>query len=140
MISTGIIEPDLRGRHLNQPQTDPQIIKSIIEHINSFARIESYYCRAGTQREYTDGDVNQAEMYRLYKQSCQDKGIPYAKQHKYEEKLNTKFNIRGFQQQKRPMFLLRKLQKPLGRRKNQNATRDGFTRGRKPTIKRRKRT
>ncbi|XP_074036389.1 uncharacterized protein [Leptinotarsa decemlineata] len=67
MSSTGVIEPDLRGKHLNQPKTDPQTIKDIIDHINSFARIESHYCRSDTKREYIDGDLNQAEMYRLYK-------------------------------------------------------------------------
>lgn len=71
---TGVISEYLRGKHMKQRKIHPLIVQSIHDHINSFARIESHYCRADNPREFIDGDLTISEMYRLYKIYCTEKG------------------------------------------------------------------
>ncbi|KAJ8980255.1 hypothetical protein NQ317_019470 [Molorchus minor] len=64
--SIGVVSADKRGRHANHKKLSPNLEQGVIDHINSFARIESHYCRADNQREFIDGGLNIASMYRLY--------------------------------------------------------------------------
>lgn len=47
----GFIAGEARGKHGKQKRTDAAQIQSVIDHINSFPRIESHYCRARTKKE-----------------------------------------------------------------------------------------
>ena len=40
------------------------------QHIESFPKVESHYCRVDTQRDYLDSTLSIKQMYRLYLQSC----------------------------------------------------------------------
>ena len=71
--SSGLVEEDFRGKHNNQRKINEEVIQGIFDHINLFTRIECHYYRANTHREYTDGDLNLSEMYRLYKIQCIEK-------------------------------------------------------------------
>lgn len=93
--STGNIEGDSRGKHHHHPKIDAEVIQGIKDHINTFKRHESHYRRADTTKEFIDGDLNIAEMYRLYVEYCEEIEQPVAKKWKYEQVFNTEFNI-GF--------------------------------------------
>lgn len=97
---TATVERDRRGNYSKRETISPLIKNKIIAHINSFHRIESHYLRAQTTREYIDGSLTLAQMYRFYKKEQEDEGLPIAKQCTYEHIFNTKFNISFFQPKK----------------------------------------
>lgn len=78
---TGYIESEQRGKHENHKKIDENSIRAVVEHINSFQRIESHYCRARTKKEYLDGALNLTTMYRMYKEQCVKQGAIYVKKH-----------------------------------------------------------
>lgn len=41
-------------------------INLVKEHINSFPKVESHYCRRDSSKLYLSSDLNKAVMYRLY--------------------------------------------------------------------------
>lgn len=41
--------------------------RQVKEHIDSFARVESHYCRSTTKREYLDPQLTVPKMFSLYK-------------------------------------------------------------------------
>lgn len=87
---------DMRGKHGKQKKLDPQILKSIVDHINSFPRIESHYLRKQTTREFIDGTLTVGDMYRAYIEICEkENNIVPAKLSTYSHVFNTRFNI-GF--------------------------------------------
>ena len=42
----------------------------IREHILSFPRVESHYCRSSSSKEYLPADLNVNKMHTLYVQQC----------------------------------------------------------------------
>lgn len=69
----------------------------MLDHIDSFPRINSHYLRAQTQREYIDGCLTIAEMYRLYVVNQEQNGKDYVLKHAYYELFNNHRNIGFFQ-------------------------------------------
>lgn len=59
------------------PNTTPlETIQLVKEHIDSFPRIESHYCRRDSQKQYLSPDLNISKMYRLYKDDfCVQKNV-----------------------------------------------------------------
>lgn len=96
----GVIGPDLRGKHDNHACIDPASKDAVREHINSIPRIESHYLRAQTTRQYIDGAVNIATLYRIYKDWSNSKGKPCVKLSMYSLIFNTEFNIGFFKPKK----------------------------------------
>jgi len=72
----GVIEGELRGKHGNQPTIDPQIKQSVLDFINTIPRIESHYLRAHTTREFISSDKCLADLYRDYKSTRENNGLP----------------------------------------------------------------
>ncbi|XP_039293223.1 uncharacterized protein LOC120353480 isoform X1 [Nilaparvata lugens] len=101
----GIVQGDLRGKHVNHKKVDDSIKKGIREHIDSFCRIESHYCRADSKREYIDGGLTIASMYRMYKEKKMSEGELYGKPYLYETIFNTEFNI-SFHKPKKDLCVL----------------------------------
>lgn len=99
MSEEGAISIDMRGKHNNRKRLDEQVEMEIREHIMSFDRVESHYCRSRTNREYLDGSLNISLMYELYKAKCLETGKQFAKKHHYYSVFNT-FNI-SFHQPKK---------------------------------------
>ncbi|XP_022823697.1 uncharacterized protein LOC111362445 isoform X3 [Spodoptera litura] len=92
--ASGIIPEDRRGRHGNTGRCLPQADKDgAREHINSYPRKESHYCRASSTKEYLDGDLNLTMMYRQYKEWCHQNSKPIIKQGTYEHIFRNEFNI-----------------------------------------------
>lgn len=93
--TTNFVEGDLRGKHGNNKKLAPETVNQICDHINSFARIESHYLRNQTSREFIDGSLTIAEMWRLFDAKCQANKVSSCKFSTYSYIFNTKFNI-GF--------------------------------------------
>lgn len=98
--SVGVVSADNRGKHANHKKLSSNLEQGVIDHINSFARIESHYCRADNQREFIDGGLNIASMYRLYLEEHEKSGEPTVKLSMYSHIFNTKFNIGFFRPKK----------------------------------------
>lgn len=92
---TGIVEEDKRGRHGNQKKTDGEILNSVRDHINSVPRVESHYLRANTTREFVDGGLCIAEMFRNYQEMQNNANKAAANYETYARIFNNEFNI-GF--------------------------------------------
>lgn len=68
-------------------------VQAIRDHINSFLRVLSYYCRSSSKREYLDENLNLRKMHDLYVKQCQDKGEQPLKFWKHDEEFNSEFNL-----------------------------------------------
>ena len=67
--------------------------QTVRDHINSFYRVESHYCRSDTSRQYLEAGLNKTKMFRLYEESeYYNRAV---KQHLYSEIFDTEFNL-GF--------------------------------------------
>lgn len=88
----GICEPDLRGRQpsANSLREEREVIK---EHIQSFPRVPSHYCRKETGKEFLESHLNIEKMYSLYKEERKNCGAESASKWVYRDVLDTQFNI-----------------------------------------------
>ncbi|CAH0716233.1 unnamed protein product, partial [Brenthis ino] len=94
--NAGNAPKDNRGKHGNHKKTDPELVQSVKDHINSVPRIESHYLRANTSREFIDGGLTIAELHRNYKtqrSSLQKEAVTYDV---YAKIFKTDFNISFF--------------------------------------------
>lgn len=66
---TQVPKSDERGKKTKDriPKTDKDLVR---KHIESFAKVESHYCRAKTTKEYLSPDLNISRMYDLYVEHC----------------------------------------------------------------------
>ncbi|CAC5356571.1 unnamed protein product [Mytilus coruscus] len=85
---------DKKGQHIKYkiPEAALCIIR---DHINSFPRVESHYCRANSSRKYLEPTLSLSKMYQLYTEKCQSKSIKVEKSHIYRSIFNSEFNL-GF--------------------------------------------
>lgn len=98
-VVSGEKPSDQRGKfkHTKIQDTDRDFIRN---HIKSFPRIPSHYCRATTSAEYLEPNLSVAEMYRLYKERCTADGISPQTLNFYRRIFNSEFNCR-FQKPKK---------------------------------------
>ncbi|KAL4718653.1 hypothetical protein ACJJTC_013382 [Scirpophaga incertulas] len=92
----GIAPTDQRGNHGKQPKSDPEVLESVRQHINSVPRVESHYLRANTSREFIDGGLTLAALHRDYE--CQRRSVrkEAATLFIYSQIFNREFNISFF--------------------------------------------
>lgn len=50
---------------------DPEKVKEVKAHIESFPVVDSHYCRASSGKKYLESALNIPKMYSLYKQTTQ---------------------------------------------------------------------
>jgi len=62
---TGTPAASKTGKHTKHKMSDADI-KAVREHISSFPRVESHYCRAKSQKEYLEAGLNISRMYNLF--------------------------------------------------------------------------
>lgn len=91
---------DGRGTHDNRPiRTTEEAVNYVIEHINSFPRVPSHYCRRTSKREYLEHTLSVAKMFDKYLEWVKNikklEGKQIVKIRQYRQIFNTKFNI-GF--------------------------------------------
>jgi len=90
----GILDQDKRGRHENYGNVVNEEIKNGMRlHIKSFPTTPSHYCRANSSKQFIDGSLNIALMYRLYVEKCISENNSYGKQSYYTTIFNQEFNI-----------------------------------------------
>ncbi|CAH1640749.1 unnamed protein product [Spodoptera littoralis] len=95
-----IIEEDKRGRHTNHNQIiKPDTIKSVCDHVRSFAPVESHYIRKNSTKLYLDGSLNISKMFKLYKDWFDNSDNIYSSkavtERQYRDIVNKNFNL-GF--------------------------------------------
>ena len=85
---------DDRGKHTNRPnKVSESSINIIKQHINSFPRIESHYCRKNSKKEYLSETLSISKMYNMYVKDCIKNGHCYEKEGMYRKIFNTHFNL-----------------------------------------------
>ncbi|KAJ8928623.1 hypothetical protein NQ314_018786 [Rhamnusium bicolor] len=95
-----IVVSGKRSKHRKHKNLDPDLKEAVRNHINSIPRVESHYLRSKTKREYFEGSLNIATLYRLYKEKCLEQDSHYVRISFYEHIFNTEFNI-GFHKPKK---------------------------------------
>jgi hypothetical protein len=96
------LSPEKRGKHLNRPHRyGPETVQSVKDHINTFPRVMSHYCRERTKREYLETGLNQEKMYRMYCSWADQKGIAkLASLAMYKNIFNREYNLGFFMPKK----------------------------------------
>lgn len=77
-----------RGRHAKRVTPNLKL-EEVRNHINSFPRVESHYCRASTNKEYLESKLNITKMHKLYCELFPDP----VKINVYRKIFETEFNI-----------------------------------------------
>jgi len=62
---------DQRGTHVPKNKLSEHIYNEIVQHIESFPKMESHYARKDSKKLYLDSDLNISIIYRLYKEKVQ---------------------------------------------------------------------
>ena len=92
MSSIGMSHDDNMGKHATRPnKTSEEQLNSVREHINSYQRVESHYCRHDSKKEYLPHDLS--EMYRQYLEQCDKIKAPKVSFYIYSRVFNEEFNI-----------------------------------------------
>ncbi|KAJ0174387.1 hypothetical protein K1T71_010533 [Dendrolimus kikuchii] len=65
-----IPSPDKRGHHTPSNKFDENNMKFAHDHIDSFPKVPSHWCRKDTKKIYLETILNKEKMYELYKQHC----------------------------------------------------------------------
>ena len=87
---TGTPLPLRHGKHVKK-RIPSDARQSARDHINSYPRVESHYCRASTTRQYLDSTLSVEKMYRMYCENYTE--LPPVSLHMYREIFNTEFNL-----------------------------------------------
>jgi hypothetical protein len=103
--ATGTPRPSRQGKHVKKRIADIDR-QAVRDHINSFPRVESHYCRAWTLKQYLEPGLTISRMYELFceKRAAENPDseaqyIETVKKHFYAEIFNIEFNI-GFHEPK----------------------------------------
>lgn len=65
----------------------------VVEHINSFPKLPSHYCRSNSNKQYLDSLLNVNEMYRLYGEKCTELSKEPVTKSMYRSIFNYDFNL-----------------------------------------------
>ena len=78
----------------NQKDRLPEEMKeNVRQHIRSFPKIESHYCRSTTRKEYLDANLNIQKMYELYEIKCDKDGNEKVPASMYRSIFVNEFNL-----------------------------------------------
>ncbi|CAG9813604.1 unnamed protein product [Phaedon cochleariae] len=86
---------DKRGRHGNQKQI-PDLKDDIRNHISSIPKIDSHYTRAHSEKQYIEGGKTLTDLYRDYKNLCEQAGKSVASLTTYRDIFYYEFNLAFF--------------------------------------------
>uniref|UniRef100_A0A915KUK3 Uncharacterized protein n=1 Tax=Romanomermis culicivorax TaxID=13658 RepID=A0A915KUK3_ROMCU len=90
-------EDDLRGKSSPANKLSNDVLEAVKAHIESFARVESHYCRKKTKRQYLDAKLSIARMYELFKEKNPDIIVSLQK---YQEIFGTQYNLSFYKPRK----------------------------------------
>lgn len=91
---------DKRGKKIPPNKTSEESIKDIKDHIESFPKIESHYCRKDTTRQYLSEKLSICKMYELYSQKMQNENKIPVKFNIYQKIFGTEYNFSFFHPKK----------------------------------------
>ena len=94
--SSGIVTHDRRGRHSKHKGLPNHMRSSIRKHVDSFAPVESHYCRKHSQRKYLSESLTLRKMYRMYQEEQKQQSAPAATESAYRKIFNREFNYSFF--------------------------------------------
>ena len=86
---------DQRGKKSPANKMVDDELSFIVDHIMSFPRVESHYCRSSTNKQYLSSDLNISKMHVLYQQKCLEKQVKSHSLERYRmefKKLNLSFH------------------------------------------------
>jgi hypothetical protein len=83
---------DMRGRNTTSRISENDI-EFVREHIRSFNKVPSHYCRSKSIKEYLESNLNRTKMYELYKAECAKCDRNPVKFSKYRDIFNKDFNL-----------------------------------------------
>lgn len=63
------------------------------DHIRSFPKIESHYCRSSSKKEFVDSRLSIQKMYEMYEQNCEENNKEKVKASMYRSIFVREFNI-----------------------------------------------
>lgn len=92
---TNVPRSPIKGKNTKHV-THPEKLEEVRNHIKSFPTVNSHYCRANSQREYLEANLNVTKMYDLYRAKHENPvshGI-------YSKVFNTEFNLSFFRPKK----------------------------------------
>lgn len=84
----GLARSPTKGKS-GHKSTSVEKLEEIKEHINSFPRIESHYCRSSSKREYLDSLLSIRKMFDMYKMVYSEP----VKENIYRKVFNEQFNL-----------------------------------------------
>jgi len=83
----------LRVPAIPHNETDEKAEQYIKDHIKSFPRIDSHYCRADSKQEYIEGSFTIRQIHVMYKDKCVEEEVRPLSEGIYRKIFNEKFNI-----------------------------------------------
>ena len=97
----GILKGSLSGKHGKQKKWSAESIATVVEHIKSFPKVDSHYCRKECSKGFLDQSLSIKEMHRLYIEHCKSKGVlEVVSSDKYNRIFTEKFNLSFFRPKK----------------------------------------
>uniref|UniRef100_A0A915INY2 Uncharacterized protein n=1 Tax=Romanomermis culicivorax TaxID=13658 RepID=A0A915INY2_ROMCU len=58
--------PSHQGKHAPKHKLKAPYRQAVIDHINSFQKVPSHYCRQSTQRDYLDSRLSIRQMHQMF--------------------------------------------------------------------------
>ena len=74
-------------------KTPDSAVRKVKDHINSFNRVPSHYCRKDSKKEYLEQGLNIRQMYSMYLAECAAKEFVPVAEHIYRNIFNNDFNL-----------------------------------------------
>lgn len=106
---------DKRGKHRPSNKTTDEKVDEVKKHIESFAVVESYYCRKKSSKQYLDPNLSIAKMYNLYKDKMKDMNKEPVKLNVYKNIFVTQYNLSFFHPKKYQCCLCNKYNRATDR-------------------------
>jgi hypothetical protein len=91
---------DNRGRQAPKNKSSDETMKYVKDHIESFPRTESHYCRKDTSRQYLDSKLNITKMYNLYVEKCLNDNHKPVLHNLYRQIFTEQYNLGFFNPKK----------------------------------------
>ncbi|XP_046684392.1 uncharacterized protein LOC124370146 [Homalodisca vitripennis] len=90
--SSEVPKSDERGKKTKDrtQKADKDILR---KHIESFAKVESHYCRAKTAKEYLSPDLNISRMFDMYLEHCKELKVKPLSISMYRSIFNNEYNL-----------------------------------------------
>lgn len=90
--TTNTPQGSIQGKHTKR-KVPEEMLQQVKNHINSFARVESHYCRADSRKEYLESGLTITKMYELYSKKMDEENLPAVKSSFYRNVFCEQFNL-----------------------------------------------